>query len=268
MQLAATGRPLARLTRAAAMGELLTPLGPGPLHLWDEQAIEIELYGGHLASVDEAAALAGANRIAVETDAGEWEAVGFAGAELIGPGAYRLTRLLRGQGMTDPAIGPTSAGNRIVVLDAAVSVLPVEPGWVGGTLALRAFAGRHDATGTGFEAAIGLGPLLPLPPAHLVATRGPGGDIALDWTRRSRADAGSWAVIEVPHDNLPEAYRVTITDGGSVVRSFDVTAPSASYPAAVQVADFGSLPAGFDFTVAQLSPLYGPGHAATGAFHA
>jgi hypothetical protein len=268
VQLSATGARLARLARPVAMGELVTPLGPGPLHMRDRRSIEIALSGGHLSPSDFEVALAGANRIAVETDAGEWEVLGFAGAELVAPGRYRLTDLLRGQGGSDVAMGPAAAGSRLVVLDGNVAVLPVEADWLGGTLALQAFAGRHDATGTAFAATLGLGPVLPLPPVHLRALRGPGDDVALGWLRRSRADAGAWAAAEVPLEHLPEAYHVTIFDGATPVRSFDVTAPSATYTAAAQAADFGALPVAFGFTVAQLSPVFGAGHPAAGAFHA
>ena len=144
----------------------------------------------------------------------------------------------------------------------------MEAGWVGDTLGLRAFAGRRDAEGTGFDTTIGLGPLTPLSPAHLRAVRDGLGDVTLSWVRRSRADAGSWAALEVGLDYGPEAYRVTIVDGVSAVREIEVSAPSATYPAAAQVADFGSLPASFDFAVSQLGPEFGPGAAAMGAFSA
>jgi hypothetical protein len=265
VQLASTGATLARLTRPGALGELVSALAPGPLELWGGQALTVKLYGGHLADVDVAAALAGSNRIAVETDAG-WEVIGFAGAELVSAGTYRLTRLLRGQGGT--AVGSAAAGARVIVLDEAVAVLPVEAGWVGDTLELRAFAGRHDAEGTGFDAEIGLGPLTPLAPVHCRAVRDGSGDVALGWVRRSRADAGSWAALEVGLDYAPEAYRVTIFAGVTAVREIAVSVPTATYPAAAQVADFGSLPAAFDFAVSQLGPEFGPGAAATGAFSA
>lgn len=265
VQVASTGASLARLTRPAATGELVSPLAAGPLHLWDGQAVTVTLFGGHLADADEGAALAGSNRIAVETEAG-WEVIGFAGAELISAGTYRLTPLLRGQSGT--AVGVAAAGARVVVLDEAVAVLPVEPGWVGDTLALRAFAGRRDAEGTAFAAEVGLGPMVPLAPAHWRAARDDTGAVLLSWVRRSRADAGSWAAVEVGLDFAPEAYRVTIFDVAVPVREFEVSTPSASYPAAAQVADFGVLPAGFDFAVSQVGPEFGPGAAATGAFSA
>jgi hypothetical protein len=154
-----------------------------------------------------------------------------------------------------------------VLLDARVGVIDVAPEWLGGTLSLRAYAGAGDALGTAFELAIGLDGLLPLPPGHLRASRDAGGDIALSWIRRSRADTGNWAVLEVPLDGA-EGYAVEIVAGGSPVRRLEVASPAASYLAADQIADFGSLPAAFDWRVRQLSPAYGDGHATGATFHA
>ena len=52
--------------------------------------------GGSALGSELSAVLAGANRIAVETDTGDWEVIGFAEAELVSPGIYNLRRLLRG----------------------------------------------------------------------------------------------------------------------------------------------------------------------------
>ena len=100
---------------------------------------------------------------------------------------------------------------------------------------------------------------------HLAAVAD-GGDIALSWVRRSRADTDSWATEDAPLDWAPEAYRIEIYDGATLVRTIDTAAPSATYAAAEQVADFGGPAASFAFRVAQVSALYGPGHWATGEF--
>jgi hypothetical protein len=264
-----SGTSLATLPAPATLGELTAPLAAGSIFIWDEaNAVELVLYGGHLSSRDDDEVLAGANRIAVLSDAGDWEIIGFAQAELTAPQAYRLTRLLRGQGGTDRAIGATSAGNRVLLLDSATRTLDVPNAWLGATAELRSYGGAADPTGTLSDVPIGLGPILPLAPVHLRAVRVAGGDITLSWVRRSRADTDSWVVDDAPLDVSPEAYRVTILDAGMPVRTIDSTVPSASYTAAQQAADFGAPPASFGFSVAQLSPLYGPGHAATGAFDA
>ncbi len=186
-----SGTTLARLGRAATMGVLTAPLGAGSIFTWDSRnALELTLAGGHLSSRDEADVLGGANRLAVETDAGAWEIVGFAAADLVAPAAYRLTRLLRGQDGTDHAVGGASAGNRVLLLDARAASLPVPPAWLGAQAELRSFAGPTDGEGVAATAGIGLAPMLPLRPVHLRAERLAGGDIALGWVRRSRADTG------------------------------------------------------------------------------
>ena len=263
-----TGTEMARLGRSAALGELTAPLGAGQAFTWDHAAtIALRLHGGHLSGAEPAAVLAGANRLAIATDAGSWEVVAFAEAELLAPGRYRLSRLLRGQQGTRPAMGPASAGNRVLVLDAAAVSVPVPADWLGTTAALRAHAGSSDVTGTALTATLELGPVLPLAPVHLLARRLPAsGDISFSWQRCSRLDADSWATQDAPHDSWPERYRLTIRDGAAAIRSIDVGQPAATYGAAEQQADFGGPASGLAYTVAQISPLYGPGHPAAGVF--
>jgi hypothetical protein len=264
-----TGSRLAALPANAGIGVLTAPLGSGGIFTWDEvNAVELTLYAGHLSSRDDDEVLAGANRVAVQNDAGGWEIVGFAEATLVGTNAYELTRLLRGQAGSDFAVGATSAGNAVLVLDAQATTLPVPGAWVGTTAKIRSFAGPADASGQLAEVAIGLDPLLPLAPAHLRAVRAVSGDVALSWVRRSRADTDSWAPDDAPLEVTPEAYVVTIFDGLTAIRTINCSAPSATYTAAQQAADFGSLPSSFGFGAAQVSPLYGPGHLSTATFTA
>jgi hypothetical protein len=117
--------------------------------------------------------------------------------------------------------------------------------------------------------AIGAEPALPLAPVHLRAKRSPGSaDVVLSWIRRSRGDANGWGVADATLDHAPEAYRVVIYDGVVVKRTIDVSAAGVTYAAAQQTADFGSPPAAFGFTVAQVSAMLGPGHVREGAFAA
>ena len=257
------------LSGAAILGELTAPFAAGSIYTWDDAgALELKLYGGHLSSRDDAEVLAGANHIAIETDSGGWEVVAFANAELVAPAQYRLTHLLRGRWGTDVAVGPAAAGNRAVLLDGQTRLLAVPSGWLDATVELRSYAGNADADGTLWSVDIGLDPLKPLPPAHLRAVRGAGGDVAITWVRRSRADTDSWAGDDAPLDFAPEAYRLTVFSGGTPIRTFDVPTPGATYSAAQQTSDFGAPPPSFTYSVAQLSAVYGPGRAATANFTA
>jgi hypothetical protein len=192
--------------------------------------------------------------------------LGFKDAELVSPGLYKLTSFMRGRQGTDHAVGPAAASNRVVVLGERVIEKPVPAEWLGETLTLRAYAGPTDPTGQSFDVALSLAPVLPLAPVSLEAERaGMTDDVTLTWTRRSRA-GGSIGGGEPPLEHAPESYRVTIYDGVAPVRTTDVSAPSLTYTAAEQTADFGAPPSAFTFTVAQRSAVFGLGHEAEGAF--
>jgi len=263
-----SGAKVTTLSGAASLGQLTTALATGGIYLWDDRnTIGVLLDNGHLSSLDDDDVLAGGNRIAIQNDVGDWEVIGFGTSVLTAPGAYTLSHLLRGQMGTDFAIGPASPGNDVVVLDGSEAEVPVPPDWLGIAVDLRSCAGASDTTGEVSELDLGLGPVLPLAPVHLTATRAAGSsDIALSWVRRSRADTDSWTPDDAPLDQSPEGYRLSIYNGLTLVRTMTLTAPSATYTTAQQTADFGSPPSSFTYTVAQTSPLYGPGHTSSATF--
>jgi hypothetical protein len=62
----------------------------------------------------------------------------------------------------------------------------------------------------------------------------------------------TWGPGEPPLGFAAEAYRLEILDAGVVVRTVESSAPSFTYPAADQTADFGSLPGSLQLRVAQI----------------
>ena len=264
----ASGAILAELARPASIGETRSSLAPGPLALWGHgQVLDVELGAGHLADISDLSALAGNNRIAVETDAGAWEVIGFAGAELIEPRRYRLSRLLRGLEGTDSAMGPILPGCRILVLDDRVNLLPLDAHRIGESRMLRCYAGTTDISGQTVIVAPDAGPALPLAPVHARATRQTDGAIELIWTRRSRADGDGWGLAEPPLEHVPERWRVRIFDHGTLLRTIETGSAKADYGMGEQLADFGGPAGAFTFSIAQISPVLGLGHAASGAFN-
>lgn len=250
----------------AIAGETLEPLARGPASRWDRgNSCNVRLYGGTLVSVSDAQLLAGANVAALRRPNGAWEVMQFGDAELVAENTYRLSRLIRGQGGTEWAMGdPLPAGVPFVLLDR--HVLPLAQGLdaLGRTMQLRVVAaGRDhgDPTSLSLSATPGTTALRPLAPVHLRARRESGG-IVLRWIRRTRIDGDSWAISEVPLGEASEAYEIDILDGTTVMRTLSAGAPSVLYAAADEMADFGAPQASLSVRIAQMSAIVGRGFAA------
>jgi len=214
--------------------------------------------------------LGGANALAVETGAGQWEIVQAGTAELIAPGRYRLTRLLRGQRGTEGAIVSTvPTGARVVVLDTAVASLPISEADLNLPWNWRIGPASKPVSDETFVAATftpeGAG-LRPFSVAHVEqpwrTARSPG-DLTIRWTRRSRSlAADTWGAGDVPLAEDSESYEVDILDGLTVKRTLQVATTSALYTAAQQTADWGApLAPGQSLAIRiyQLSALIGRG---------
>ncbi len=222
------------LTTRAVMGRLTAPLAAGPWRLFDYgNAIEIELFGGALASLPDIDVFAGGNTAAVMTASGRYEVLQFAEAELVAPLTYRLTKLLRGQAGTEQAMASGATVDAdFVLLDGAVTPLPMRADQIGLPLRYRIGPAQDDNAAPSFAEIVataeGVG-LTPFAPVHLKARRDAGsGDIALSWIRRTRFGGTAWELAEVPLNEEREAYRVEILDGIDVLRTVETATPTTS----------------------------------------
>jgi hypothetical protein len=247
------------------MGETLDALAAGPTARWHHAAFRVQLYGGALASVSDAALLAGANLAAVQHADGSWEVLQFAHAELTGVRTYTLSRLLRGQGGSEHALtAPLPPGSPFVLLDQ--HILTVASGFdaLERELQLRVVAANRDhgdASALSLAAMPQATALRPLAPVHISARRD-GGGVTFKWMRRARFDADSW-VGEIPLGEDSEQYVVDILSGTSLVRTLSAAMPSLLYTAANELADFGSTQSSLSIQVTQLSATVGRGFAAS-----
>jgi len=255
--------PMQRIATAATIGVARTPLEPGPLWVLDRAgSFDVELSQGALQSAPLAAALGGANAIAIEAAGFGWEIASFTTAELVAPSVWRLSGFIRGlAGSEIYARLAKPAGSRVVVLDGGVSDLAAGTDSLGRSWSYRLSPeGRDhgDAMITAFSAAAGPEALLPLAPVHIRARRDSAG-VALSWTRRTRIGGDNWDVAEVPLSEDAEGYAVAILSGGVVKRRFAAGAPALLYAASDEIADFGAPQAVLAVEVAQLSAAAGPG---------
>jgi hypothetical protein len=262
----------------ARMGVLMADFFAGPISRFDlGNALVVDFYSGTLESVTDIALLGGANALAVETGDGQWEIVQAGSAELVAPGQYRLTRLLRGQRGTEEAMAnPAPAGARVVVLDDALASLPIAEADLGLPWNWRIGPASKPVSDETFVAAsftpVGVG-LRPFSVAHVEQpwrkprSTGELVPLTIRWTRRSRAlSADSWGAVEVPLIEDSEAYEVEILDGAAIKRVLSATTTSATYTVAQQTTDWGdALSPGdtLDIRIYQLSALIGRGAAKT-----
>lgn len=251
------------LQAAAVIGETATPLAAADPGRWDRgAAVRVVLYGGALASADEAAVLNGANVAAIgDGVSDDWEVFQFAGAELVAPQTYDLTLRLRGQAGTDalmPSVWP--AGSRFVLIDAALEQIALSASERGLSRNYRVGPSRRPVEDPVYvqeaRAFEGVG-LRPLAPVHLRAAYGATGDLNIGWVRRTRIDGDSWAGMDVPLGEDREVYLVRVEQGGAVIRETTVFSPEWRYDAGVKLAD--GVTGAFEIAVAQVSDRFGPG---------
>ena len=251
------------LTRCAIIGDTIDVLGPGPAGRIDRGAsVRVKVRGGALASVTERQLLAGLNAAALRGADGAWEIFGFAGAELVGDGVYRLSSLLRGLGgETHLARRTLPAGSLFVLLDSAITPLVAGLSRVGSLNAWRvgpADRDYADAACARFESVATAKALQPYAPARVRGLRSAEG-VTFSILRRGRRDADGWDLREIPLGEDAEAYEIDILRNGAVVRSLSSSASSVIYPAALELADFGAAQGAFDVQAFQMSAAVGRG---------
>jgi hypothetical protein len=248
----------------AVVGETLDEMPRQRAACIQHRSLRVALYGGALVSVTDGALLNGANLAAVRRPDGAWEVLQFGTAELVGERIYALSRLLRGQGGTEWAMGdPLPAGAPLVLLDE--HVLPLARGldMLERPMSLRIVAAGHDEA-DGMAVSLTATPsataLRPLAPVHIAARRGDDG-VTISFIRRARYDADGWSG-EIPLGEAFERYEIDILSDGAPVRTLQTQMPSVLYAAADEIADFGAPCSQLSLRVAQLSATVGRGFAA------
>lgn len=200
------------VTEPVKVGALLSDLPRGPVHIWDRHAgFDLLMPGLQLSSVDDAQALSGANRFAVETDTG-WEILSARDIQLTDTQQYRCSHLLRGLSGTDAdMMDSILAGARVVWLGQGLVDLPLEDARIGEDVTLSSImAGR---AGDDIDVPYKARHLRPLSPVHGRLISEAGG-LGISWIRRTREGGDSWTGLDVPLGEEAALYRVTIRGQG------------------------------------------------------
>jgi len=222
----------------ATVGVLIEALEAGVRHRWDEaNAMVVRIEGEAPESAVEAAVLGGGNALAVETAVG-WEMVQYRSAELVGPGTWRLTGLLRGQQGTEVEMrAGAGAGAVVVFLDDRLARAEIGRGERGLPLVCRAGPAGAAPGGAGFSetlfAARGVHDRPWSPFGLTVETSAEG--LKIGWIPRVRLFGDSWDGESTTVD--PMRFRLRVRDGDVVVRTMEVEGVSGFYAAADLAAD-------------------------------
>lgn len=222
------GQSFAFLTprQRSVLGQALEVLGAGSPDLIDaSNSVEVELVNGDqwLTSCDDEALANGANLAMIGP-----ELVQFGDAVAAGPGRFRLSRLLRGRGGTEWAIGGHQGGEWFAMVGDGNSARLNLPQWVTGTIATAALA---SGSGGPVAALVGGEALRPLAPAHLAGGLDASGNLSLSWIRRSRSGWAWVDEVDAPIGESVEKYRVTVEGTAAVVEATSLI-PQVVIPAA------------------------------------
>lgn len=254
--------PVLNLDHPATIGTALSVLTSGSAQRFDEvNTVDIALLGNAaLSSATELAVLNGTNVAVLGS-----EVIQFRNATLQSAGIYRLSGLLRGRLGTEPAMTSHLVGERFVLLDDAVKPLVVPAGNYGQTWNIRAVTSGDALTdGTISSLTIGAECLKPYSPVQPLAIKNAvSGDITISWIRRARIDGGLRDYVDVPLMEQFEQYEINVMNGSAIARSWVTNAPTVTYTAANQTADFGAAQTSLNLVITQRSALIGPGKALT-----
>ena len=248
----------------SVVGTTITALANGPTAVFDDaNSVTISLLGSStLQSVTSLAVLNGANAALIGN-----EIIQFTTATLVQPAQYTLSGLLRGRLGTNWAMGSHVAGEAFVLLDGKLSKFSSTNSLIGLSRAYKAVTFGSTLSASTEQDFLYTGVALkPYSPVQVTGIRDGSGNLTVNWIRRTRL-GGDWQDgVDVPLNEVSEAYEMDILSGTTVIRTISgISTASAAYTAAQQTVDFGSPQASVSVKIYQLSALVGRGYAAAAA---
>ena len=253
----------------AIMGKVASVLPDytGGSSIWDyTSTVDVDLIRGSLSSITDAETLAGVNKIYIGA-----ELVYFRDADYLGTFAdkkrYRISNLLRGRRGTEWAMATHTSDDPAIFVNSSVKIIQMKRSLPNQEIDLTIYTPM--STSFGSSTTVRGCNLMPFSPVHIKPTETQPGDggIRFNWDNRTRFNdaANAWWSTgqEPPLGEYSEKYEVEILNGlGGVVYTIrDLTTPEATYTAARQMVDFGSLQTSIDIKVYQISQVVGRGYA-------
>jgi hypothetical protein len=216
----------------AVLGTIAVVASSAPATLVDLRgAFEVVLAHAEMELGDaDAAALDGGVNLALLGD----ELVQFGRAEPLGGARWRLSQLLRGRRGTEAAAGVQKVGERFVLLEAGAARAFDLPVSVLGREVRVIASGVGDDSPVETRCVMHGASVVPPSPVQLRFSEEADGSATVRWTRRSRAGWRWIDGVDAPLAEEVEAYRVTVTAGGTS-RDVDVAEPLVSVTAAERV---------------------------------
>ena len=199
----------------STIGFTKTPLPRAAPGLFDNSApLEVDMVHGTLQSSTDGALLSGATLVAIgDGSLNNWELFQFRDAELIAPGRYLLSHRLRGQLGSD-AITPDAwpTGSWVVLRNGVPAQIDLARNLRRIAQTFRIGPARRGVDDPSYEEFVhafdGNG-LRPYRPVHMSAAE-QGGDLFVQWIRRTRVDGDDWDLPDVPLAEESEAYTILV----------------------------------------------------------
>ena len=226
------------------IGVLATDLPAGPHEIIDEGniiQIDVNDTGFQVLGDTETNVRNGANAIAIQTSAGDWEILKFVNSSFQSGRRYNLTRLFRGQLGTYPIMeDPVPAGQPVVFLDrTAIQVLDINEERKFDSIDWDYGPNVYPTGSPFFQSVNHTGKAvgqLPYPIADIQFFKVNATDVRIEWKRQTRFGGEGYESPEVPLNEDSEAYEIDLLDASDVLQmTVSTTSPSYVYTSAPSV---------------------------------
>lgn len=245
------------INQAAGMGTAIDVLADGAPGGWDRaNTVTVQMINGAPTSDTFQNIYNGANAAILGN-----ELIKFAVAEYLGNNQYRLSILQRGRKGSEWDTGGHVAGERFVLLTAAVQRIELNTDNLNQERLLKAVSYGNsiaDVEPVSFTPA-GVS-LKPWPPVRARAYQS-GNDWILKCNERTRFGGELRNYVGITQDPEFDGWDLEIMDGSTVVRTETaLSTPSFTYTSAMQVTDFGSDQSTITYRWYQRSTVLGRGY--------